>query len=206
LTTRLFLTRHAETDANANGETQGWRDVPLNERGRVQAATMAAAFASHSLVAVYASDSMRAVDTARAIAALHGLEVRVDPRLREMDQGTLDGLTGERLRHEHADFLRQWREDDPTDLRMPEGETMREVQERMLAAVRAIAAAHPQQTVLVVSHNLASKALLCHALGIPLTQFRRIHVDVASFAEVEVREGEPWTVSRLNERCHLPSE
>ena len=123
MATRLYLARHAETDANANGETQGWRDVHLNERGRAQAAIMATALASHGLVAVYASDSMRAVDTARAIAAPHGLQVHVDPRLREMDQGTLDGLTGERLRQEHADFLRQWREDDPTHLRMPEGET-----------------------------------------------------------------------------------
>ncbi|GMU40271.1 MAG: phosphoglycerate mutase [Chloroflexota bacterium] len=204
MTTRLYLARHAETDANANGETQGWRDVPLNARGREQARVMAEAFRARPLAAIYASDTGRARDTAAAIAAPHGLEVRADPRLREMDQGLLDGLTGEQLRHEHATFLQRWRDEDPADLRMPEGETLREVQERMVAAVEAMAAAHPDASVLAVSHNLASKALLCHALGIPLAAFRRIHVDLASYAEIEVRSGEPWTVNRMNERCHLP--
>jgi probable phosphoglycerate mutase len=206
VTTRLYLVRHAETDSNAEGRSQGRRDVPLNERGRAQTAVLAEAFRDRPLVAVYASDAGRAQETARAIAAPHGLEVQVDVRLREMDQGVLDGLTGAEMREQYGAFLQRWREEDPSDLRMPEGETLREVRDRMVAAIEDMAAAHPEAVVLAVSHNLASKALLSHALGIPLASARRIHVDLASYAEIEVRADEPWTVNRLNERCHLPGD
>ncbi len=205
MTTRVFLLRHAETDANVEGRSQGWRDVLLNDRGRAQAVLLADRFAGERLAAVVASDATRALDTARPIAERHALSVTVDERLREMHQGDLDGLTDEEMWRDHADFLRRWR-DNAVDVRMPGGETLREVQARMRAAFEALAQGYPDASVLVVSHNLASRALLCHALAAPLDVFRRVHVDVASYAEVEVRLDDWWTVNRLNERCHLPSE
>jgi probable phosphoglycerate mutase len=203
VTTTLHLVRHAETASNAEGRTQGQRDEPLTERGRAQASALARMLQDANAVAVYSSDSLRALHTAEAIAGTLGLGVTADPRLREMHQGILDGLTAAELRAGHADFLERWRADDPTDLRMPEGETLGEVRARMVQAVQAIAEAHAGTAVVVVSHNLALKALLCHALGLPLAAHRRMRVDVASITEVEVRQGAPWTVNRLNEQCHL---
>lgn len=203
MTLRLLLVRHGETDANAAGRSQGHRDVPLNERGRVQARALATWLLAEPLVAVYSSDSSRSLDTARAIADPHGLEVAVDPRLRELDQGELDSLTAQEMREQHPDFLRVWRGDDPADLRIPGGETLRELQQRMVEAVEEIARSHPDASVVTVSHNLATRALLCHALHIPLASFRRIRHEVASLAEVEVRLDDWWTVVRMNEQCHL---
>ena len=128
MTTRLLLVRHGETDGNAAGQAQGRRDVPLNATGRRQAAARAEALRADTLAAVVSSPSARCVETAGAIAAPHGLAVRTDPRLQELDQGTLDGLTMDEMRVEAADFLRHWRTDDPTDLRMPGGETLGEAQ------------------------------------------------------------------------------
>ena len=65
-----------------------------------------------------------------------------DERLAEFDQGELDGLPLEVMRERYSDFLERWRNDDPTDLRMPGGETFGEVQERVVAACEEIAAQH----------------------------------------------------------------
>jgi phosphoserine phosphatase len=203
--TILYLVRHAETASNADGRTQGHRDEALTERGRAQATAIGEMLRPWRLAAVHSSDSSRAVDTAVAIAGVQGLQVVRDARLREMHQGDLDGLTSAELRRDHAPFLERWRGGDPADLRMPGGETLREVQARIVAAVEEIAAAHHEATAAVVSHNLALKALLCHGLLLPLSSFRRIRVDVGSLTELEVRPGEPWVVNRLNEACHLSS-
>lgn len=203
MTLRLFLVRHAQTDGNAEGRSQGLRDVPLNAFGARQAAALGERFRDRPLAAVYASPLLRGVATAQAIADPHGLAVRSDTRLAELDHGLLDGLTGEEMRRDYADFLAQWRDGDPADLVMPGGESMREAQRRMVAATEAIAASWPEGEVVAVSHNLATRAFLCAALGVPISTFRRFRQDLAAFTELERLPDGGWMVVRLNERCHL---
>ena len=204
MTTRLLLIRHGETDANAEGRTQGRRDVPLNGLGRRQAEVLVGALQPYEPRAVYSSPASRARETVVPLASALGLDVRVDKRLAELDQGVLDGLSREELRRDHADFLRRWREEDPAHLRMPDGESMADAQTRMVAALVDVAAAHPDVAVVVVSHNLALRALLCYALGVPLAAFRRFRHELASLAVVDVTAEGGFSVVTLNERCHLP--
>src|SRR5262252_2076150 len=93
--TTLLLVRHGETDWNAEGRLQGHTDRPLSDFGRRQARALADELAGDSIVAVYASDLSRARETAEIVAAQLGLEVALDPRLREKDWGTWEGLTPE---------------------------------------------------------------------------------------------------------------
>ena len=199
----LYLVRHGETDDNVSGVPQGRRDVPLNAVGRAQTVAVATWFGERPLAAVAASPASRARAAAELVAEPRGLTVEVDQRLAEFDQGELDGLTPEEMRERYADFLVRWRGEDPTDLRMPGGETFGEVQARMVAACEELAARHPGAAVAVASHNLALKAALCHALGAPLSAFRRIRIDLASVTTVDIEPGEWWRVSTLNERCHV---
>ena len=203
MTTRLLLVRHGETDSNVEGRTQGRRDVPLNDHGRRQAAALAEMLHGYEPSALYSSPATRARETADAVAAALGLVVVVDERLAELDQGELDGLTREELRERAPDFLRRWMTEDPATLRMPGGESMGDAQRRMVAVVVAIVEAHPEGTVVLVSHNLALHALLCHALGVPLATFRRFRHDLASLTVVEVHGGGEFAVVTLNEQCHL---
>ena len=203
MTTRLLLVRHGETDSNVEGRTQGRRDVPMNEHGHRQAAALAEMLRGYKPSALYSSPATRARETADAVAAAIGLEVVVDERLAELDQGELDGLTREELRERAPDFLRRWTTEDPATLRMPGGESMGDAQRRMVAATEAIVDAHPESTVVLVSHNLALHALLCHALGVPLAVFRRFRHDLASLTVVEVHDGGEFAVVTLNEQCHL---
>ena len=203
MTTTLYLIRHGETDDNARRVSQGRRDVPLNARGRAQAAAVATWFDGRLLTQVVSSPSSRARDVADAIGAGRGLTVDEDERLVEFDQGELDGLPLEEMRERYSDFLERWRNDDPTDLRMPGGETFGEVQRRMVEACEAIAAANLGGAAAVVSHNFALRAALCHALDVPLSNFRRLRTDLASVSVVTVEPGEWWRVEGLNEQCHI---
>jgi broad specificity phosphatase PhoE len=206
VTTRLLLVRHGETDSNAEGRTQGRRDVPLNARGRRQAAALAEMIRKHEPAAVYSSPASRARATAGAIAGALELDVTVDERLAELDQGELDGLTGAEMRERYPDVLRRWRDEDPAEFRIPGGESMGDAQLRMVAAAESIAKAHPDETVVIASHNLALHALICHALGTPLASFRQFRQDLAALTIVEVYDDGAFAIVTLNERCHLPEE
>jgi broad specificity phosphatase PhoE len=150
--TTLLLARHGETDWNRELRIQGSSDIELNELGRKQAHALAEELEHVELDAIYASDLSRARATADAVAASHGLEVHLDPRLRERSFGSWEGLTREDIAERPE--------------KQHDGESNDEVRERVLAAVQEIAAAHPGEQVLVVSHGGALNALWHHALGV----------------------------------------
>ena len=134
--TVLFLVRHGETDWNAEGRLQGHTDRPLNDDGRRQAKELADRLAREGADAIYASDLVRAKETAEIVGERLGLTVVVDPDLREKDWGTWEGLTGdERV---HVEFA---------------GESTEDHRARVMGAVRRIVARHPDQRIVVVTHG-----------------------------------------------------
>lgn len=200
---RLLLIRHARTAANAEGRSQGRTDHPLDELGLRQAEALAELVIAHEPDALVSSPALRARSTAAPIAAATGLEVAIDERLHEVDQGDLDGLTGVEMRARAPEFMERWAGDDIEALRIPGGETLGEAQARMVAVLEALAAgAAEDATVAVVSHNLALRTYLCHVLGVPLAHFRRLRTDLASLSVVEVTS-EGTHLEALNERCHV---
>jgi broad specificity phosphatase PhoE len=134
--TELLLVRHGETDWNAERRWQGHADVPLNERGREQARRLADSFPEDDVDAIYASDLVRARETAEILGARLGLPVVVDRDLREIDVGSREGLTGEEV------GIREW-----------DGEAYEAHRERTLRALARIVAGHPGSRVLVVAHG-----------------------------------------------------
>src|SRR3989337_4449333 len=127
---RLILARHGETESNRERLALGREDVPLNEKGRLQAAALARSLEGLSVAAVYSSPLARAYDTARAVADPFGLEVQVEDRLIEMDIGEMEGLTPKELQAEHADFIRRWFTAEAATVPMPGGENPPAVQGR----------------------------------------------------------------------------
>ncbi len=151
--TTLLLARHGETDWNRELRVQGTSDTELNELGRRQAAELARQLDRAEVDAIYASDLRRARETAEIVAATTGHEVRLDPGLRERDFGSWEGLTREEIDARFGDHEQH------------DGETYEEVRARVLASAHRIVAAHPGETVLVVSHGGALNALWHDALG-----------------------------------------
>jgi probable phosphoglycerate mutase len=152
LTTRLFVIRHGETDWNASGRLQGQLDIPLNDRGRAQAAALGAALADEPIDAVYASDLARAVQTATALARPRSLPVQQDSALRERGFGALEGLLYAEIEQQHPEALRRWRAREP-DYAVGGGESLLDFSARCVAAVERLAAAHAGQVIAIVCHG-----------------------------------------------------
>ena len=167
--TTLLLARHGETDWNSERRWQGHADQPLNARGREQARALAAELAERSIDAVYSSDLLRARETAEIVAEQLGLEVRVDPALREVDVGSWSGLVHTEIEASDPDGFRRWQDGGKG---WEHGESYEEMGARVVAAVVSIAAAHPDETVLVVSHGGSIRACRAAAAGLDYGQSR----------------------------------
>lgn len=165
--TTLWLVRHGQTDWNVEGRYQGQTDVPLNAAGLAQAHALAAELAGRPFDAVYSSDLQRARITAEIIARPLRLPVQTDIHLREINQGQWEGQI---YKHLVARFQAEMlaRRGDPNGFRPPDGESVAEVAARVAQAIDAIACAHPDGQVIVVSHALALATLICQANQIPL--------------------------------------
>ncbi len=150
--TRILALRHGETTWNQDRRLQGQLDIPLNERGHWQAARTAAALREEPIAAVYSSDLARAHQTARAIAAAQGLDVRSHPGLRERHFGVFQGKTWTELEVEEPEATQAWR------TRVPEfapagGENLLQLRERIAAALDEIAAGHADEQIVIVAHG-----------------------------------------------------
>jgi broad specificity phosphatase PhoE len=169
--TTLLLARHGETDWNRGRRWQGHADRPLTERGREQAADLAARLAEISLDAVYSSDLRRARDTALAVADSQGIDLIELPDLREVNVGSWEGLTREEAEHRFPDGFRRWRAGGTG---WDDGETYAEMSRRVLAAVDRLAADNDGGRVLIVSHGGPIRAIHGAALGLDVEAYRRI--------------------------------
>lgn len=202
--TTLLLTRHGRTTANATGVLAGWTPgVELDERGREQAAALAARLTPLPLAAVVSSPLDRCRQTTQAIVADRAdVPVSFDERLGECRYGD---WTGQPLATLSKDPLWKVVQAHPSAAVFPgpEGEPLRETQARALAAVREwdakLAAEHgPEAVWLVCTHGDVIKALLADALGMHLDLFQRITVDPASVSVVRYTPTRPF-VLRVND-------
>ncbi len=171
--TRLLLARHGETEWNRLGRWQGQEDIPLNSRGREQALALAARLRHENLAAVYSSTLRRSIETAQEIASDHRINVCRDERVREINLGAWQGMLYKEIAARYPELLRAW-EEDPTQVRPPAGESIAELQARVLAALREIALAYPGETVCLIGHQLCNSVIRAHYRGISLREALRI--------------------------------
>jgi probable phosphoglycerate mutase len=151
---RLILIRHGESLANAEGRFTLGPHEGLSRRGREEAEARARHVAQRfDPVALYASPFVRALETARVIGAVIGLEPVVVDALREQDFGTLKGRPYDAVREDATWHIDRWR------YRPPGGETLEEVFHRVGPALDAIAERHFGEQIVVVSHGGVMAAL-----------------------------------------------
>lgn len=197
----LILIRHGETDWNRSGRCQGIADIVLNENGKKQARELAHSLRDHKITAVYSSHLKRALETAEHIADHHGLTVQIEHGLHEMNQGDLEGLSFPDIRDRYADVLKQWRE-TPETLRLPNGESLVEVQNRAWKVFEKVHDTHLGETVVVVSHNLTIITLLCKITGVGLKGFRDFHIQATSKNIIISKDGS-LRIDVINDVSHL---
>jgi broad specificity phosphatase PhoE len=161
------LWRHGRTEWNDMRRFQGQTDIGLDDHGRRQARRSARLLAALPPTTLISSDLSRAADTAAELAALTGLAVPTDPRLRETHAGRWEGLLAEEIRASDGELWDAWQAGDPR-VRPGGGETRGEVADRAAAAVGESLAGLPDRGVLVVAtHGGTARALIGRLLDLP---------------------------------------
>jgi broad specificity phosphatase PhoE len=178
--TEILLARHGETEWNVERRWQGHADVPLNALGRDQAHDLAARLAGEHVDAIYASDLSRARETAEIVGAALGVAVRTLRELREIDVGSWSGRTTDEIQREDPGARDRVRDHG---YGWEGGETPAQMAARVVAAVRRLAAEHPDERILIVAHGGVIRALGAAAAGIDYAEYRR-RVPVVANCEV----------------------
>ncbi|MCL4368318.1 MAG: histidine phosphatase family protein [Actinobacteria bacterium] len=199
--TEILLVRHGVTQWNTNRVFRGRADIPLLDVGLAQARALARRLAPEAIDAVYTSPLSRAVCTAEILAAVHGLQPTVAEGLIDISYGEWEGQAEAKVRSEHPETYAAWQR-DPRLVRPPGGESLSEVRLRAVEVLREISAARPSGRLVLVSHRVVNKMLLCAALGLQETAFWRLRQDTCCLNIIEWQP--PATVVRLlNDTCHL---
>lgn len=193
----LFLARHGQTDSNEIGRYQGWGTRPLTDHGRDQAREQARYLAKTDVSALYTSPLVRARQTADIIASAGSLEPEEVPAFSELDMGELEGVPFEEGRRRYADFWESW-ENNVATTRLPNGETVDELQARAWSAVEDIRARHTDETVVVVSHYFTILSVICRSLDISLNSLQRFRIDNGSFSGIYFDDERPPMLTLLN--------
>jgi broad specificity phosphatase PhoE len=150
--TRVWCLRHGESENVTAALAGALPTAPLTECGRQQAVRAARTLAGEPIRRVYSSTALRARQTARPLAAAHGVQVESMPELVEVGIGRHEGSSDPAVRRRTADVLRSWVVEGDLGEQVADGETGHEVLARMATALQRIAEQHPGETVAVVGH------------------------------------------------------
>lgn len=194
---QIFLLRHGETRWNHEGRCQGSSDIELNRTGRRQASEVAAHLGRGRIDAVYSSDLRRARETAEIVGGPHEVTVRIEPDLRELDHGEMEGLTFVEVRERFGGLIEQWRT-RPVGVELPGGERLLDVDRRVWSALNRIVEGHDDgDTIVVVSHSFPILSALCRISGTPLDQYRTFHLKPCELSHVSFTRSEGWAIREV---------
>lgn len=201
----FILLRHGETALTPEKRFSGsgGSDPELSETGRHQAACAAEAFAAQGTVQEIVSSPLRRCrETAGAVAARLGLDVRIEDGLRETDFGVWEGLTFAEVRERYGADLTTWLA-SPDAAPTGGGESFAEVAERVSVARDRLIARYAGRTALLVTHVTPIKTLVRLALGAPPESLFRMELSPASVSTVAYyADGNP-SLRVLNDTSHL---
>ncbi len=190
---QVYLVRHGETQWNAERRIQGQSDSPLTAKGEEQARQVGKRARTLGITHIIASDLGRTRRTAEIIAQACGCDVTVDARLRELDMGVLEKRLIDTLTEEEEAWRRTLVNGTEAG-RIPEGESMLELSERMHAALAACLDLPEGSRPLLVSHGMALGCLVSTILGLPAWAERRLRLRNCSLSRIDYQQS-PWLAS-----------
>lgn len=181
--TTFYLIRHATHDLVGRTLAGRMDGVALSEQGRLESGRLADRLGGRAIAAIYSSPLQRAQETARPLARRTGLTVDIEPALNEFDFGAWTGREFASLEGDPLwKLFNTWR----SGTRAPGGESMLEVQARIVGILEALHVRHTEDAVALVSHGDVLKAAVLHYLGMALDSFMRIELEPASVTVLEL--------------------
>lgn len=192
----LYFVRHADKKPGQFfNERMRHQDPPLSCYGRIQARQIGWIFRHEDIKAIYISEYIRTLQTARPLARRLKLPPIVDARLNEIDNGEVEGLTESEIQAKYAETWRAYQERNK-DFRWPGGETGVEAQARIVSFLDEHGSEPGDK--LIVSHEGIIKLLLCHLLKLPVYRRFEFRLGTIGWLETEWKEREQgWTVVRF---------
>ena len=199
---KVILVRHGETEWNRLRRIQGGNsDTQLNQRGRKQAESLALRLKQEEIQAIYSSPLQRAQDTARAIVGYHQLPVGVEPSLKEIEVGELEGVSIAEVGKHLSQLLTMHSQGEELP-KMPGGESLTDLQQRVWSTIQRPVAWHRDGVLVVVSHYFSILTIVCSVLNLPLTQIGKLRLSPGSISIVTFDE-QATRLILFNDTCHI---
>jgi len=198
--TTVILARHGETEWNVAEVFRGRIDVDLNETGVKQAELLAEYLSNFRIDTVYSSPLKRALKTAETIAGYHKLDVEIVPGLIDFDYGEWQGLPHQEVKARYREQYAEWL-NSPDKVKMLSGESLSDVRKRATGVVDSVIATH-KDTVVLVSHRVVNKVLICALLGLDDSHFWNIKQDTGGITTFAYKNGR-FTLTEHNNTSYL---
>lgn len=195
----VYILRHGQTQWNAeNNRYCGRTDIALTEKGIKQAEAIAEQLKGHAIDAVYSSPLQRAYRTAQLASG--GRTVIADNRLIEANFGEWEGKTREQFTSENAVLWTGWSQDPAINRAGGNGETGKEIVDRVADFFSSALRLHHGGTIMVVAHNGINRLYLAHKLGMPLKNYRRLVQENSTVSVFQLDDDGELTLLHLNSK------
>lgn len=198
---KFFLVRHGETQWNKQEIFRGLKDIPLNKTGLNQARALAQNLKNIPIDLILSSPLKRARQTAQEISKLQGIQVRNEPAFIDINFGRWQGISKTKVKEIYPKLYHQWLQ-QPHKVRFPRGETLYEARQRVAHALMKLARQSQTENVLIVTHRVICKIILCIGLGRNNSYFWRIKQDTTAL-NIFSYNNKKWLIERLNDTSHL---
>lgn len=200
--TRIVLIRHGETKWNARGLYQGQSDSPLTLEGSEQAERLSQRMLRHSpIAALYGSDLAHTHATAMPTARALGLEVISEPDLGERGYGIFQGEDKSTIQEKFPEEYSHLLSADP-DYVIPGGESIRQLHDRVVAALNQLGQRHAGEQVAVFTHGGVLTVIFNHVLGLKINSPRRFTIPNTGYNLVSNAD-DGWLIETLGDISHL---
>jgi len=173
--TTILLVRHGETEWNLAEIFRGRIDIELNKTGIKQAELLAEYLSKIKIDAIYSSPLKRALKTAEIIAVYHKLDVAITQGLIDFNYGEWQGLSHQQVKDKYKELYAAWI-NYPERVKIPSGESLEDVSERAIGVINNVVTRY-KETVVLVSHRVVNKVLICALLGLGNSHFWNIKQD-----------------------------
>ena len=196
----LILARHGETAWNVEKVYRGRTDINLDEVGIKQAELLGKHLSNWELQAIYSSPVRRAIDTANIIARYQKIGVHIAEGLIDFDYGEWQSLSEQTVKNLYPTLHDEWH-NNPHKVRMPGGESLEDVKKRAIKVVSVVLSEY-QGRIVLVSHRVVNKVLICSLLGLGNSYFWNIKQDVSGITIFNYVGGR-FVLTKHNDTSHL---
>lgn len=195
--TEIYILRHGQTDSNLRNACIGSVDIPLNEHGKEQAKRLKKKLLAINFDVIYSSPLSRAIDTISPyIKENPQIPMHMSYAFSERDFGEWEDMSYEEIEKKDPVLFKKWQQDQ-TYFKIPGGESISEVRERVDKALAKILSQNEDKKILIVTHLLSGRNVIASLLDLPKGSDRGFLIKNAQMAKVEIKNGK-GTLIELN--------